>query len=348
MKTVLLIEDDKLLRENTTEILQLSHYNVLAAENGKSGVKIAIQNRPDIIVCDIMMPKWDGYKVFNVLNRKETTKRIPFIFMSAKSEERDIRTGMNLGADDYISKPFKESDLLNSIDSRLKKLAFVRGIPKQQTTDPAENKMASLSEFKTYIKSLGDDIILSKNKLVYKEQKNANYVYLTEKGMVKNYRMDEYGKELITGLYKSGDLFGFYSFNNPARYSETATALEDGLAYRISNLHFREILSHNPLLTMELAELLSDNLTTLKSHLLEMAYASVLKKTSNTILKFAAKMQDNQHDSINISRSDLASVAGISTESLIRSLSLLKKDRLIDIDGRNIKILNLQKLYLVK
>lgn len=348
MKTVLLIEDDKLLRENTTKILQLSHYNVLAAENGKTGVKIAIQNRPDIIVCDIMMPKWDGYKVFNVLNRKETTKRIPFIFMSAKSEEKDIRTGMNLGAYDYISKPFKESDLLNSIDSRLKKLAFVRDIPKQQTTDPAEIKMASLSEFKTYIKSLGDDIILSKNKFVYKEQKNANYVYLTEKGMVKNYRMDEYGKELITGLSKSGDLFGFYSFNNPARYSETATALEDGLAYRISNLHFREILSHNPLLTMELAELLSDNLTALKSHLLEMAYASVLKKTSNTILKFAAKMQDNQHDSINISRSDLASVAGISTESLIRSLSLLKKDRLIDIDGRNIKILNLQKLYGVK
>lgn len=348
MKTVLLIEDDKLLRENTTEILQLSNYNVLAAENGKTGVKIALQNRPDIIVCDIMMPKWDGYKVFNMLNQKETTRRIPFIFMSAKSEEKDIRAGMNLGADDYISKPFKETELLNSIDSRLKKQALFRDVPKPKTVELPEIKMASLSEFKDYIKSLGDEVILSKNKVVYKEQKNANYVYLTENGMVKNYRMDEYGKELITGLYKSGDLFGFYSFNNPARYSETATALEDGLAYRISNFHFREILSHNPLLTMELAELLSDNLSALKSHLLEMAYASVLKKTSNTILKFAAKMQDSQRDSINISRSDLASVAGISTESLIRSLSLLKKDRLIDIDGRNIKILNLQKLYGVK
>ena len=348
MKTVLLIEDDKLLRENTTEILQLSNYNVLAAENGKTGVKLALQNPPDIIVCDIIMPKWDGYKVFNVLNQKETTRKIPFIFMSAKSEEKDIRIGMNLGADDYIRKPFKETELLNSIDSRLKKMALLKDVPKRPHPETPKIKMASLCEFKAYIKSLGDEVTLCKNKVVYKEHKNANYVYLTENGMVKNYRMDEHGKELITGLYKSGDIFGFYSFNNPARYTETATALEDGLAYRISNLHFREILSHNPLLTMELAELLSNNLSALKSHLLEMAYASVLKKTSNTILKFAAKMQDNHHDSINISRSDLASVAGISTESLIRSLSLLKKDRLIDIEGRNIKILNLQKLYCVK
>jgi CRP-like cAMP-binding protein len=99
---------------------------------------------------------------------------------------------------------------------------------------------------------------------------------------------------------------------------------------------------------LEFGQLISENLVNLKTHLLDMAYSSMLKKTTNTILEFAEKIQENPKEHIRISRSDLASVAGISTESFIRSLSSLKKDGLIDIVGRDIKILDLEKLHEIR
>ena len=108
MKKILLIEDDVVLRENTEELLELSNYEVVVAPNGKVGVEIAKQNLPNIIVCDIMMPELDGYGVLEALSKNEETRHIPFIFLSAKTERKDVRKGMDLGADDYITKPFEE------------------------------------------------------------------------------------------------------------------------------------------------------------------------------------------------------------------------------------------------
>lgn len=121
MKTILLIEDNDDIRNNTAEILELSNYNVIAAENGKTGVEKAIEHTPDLIICDIMMPVLDGYGVLHALHRNETTKNIPFIFLTAKTERSDLRKGMELGADDYITKPFTGTELLNAVDGRLKK-----------------------------------------------------------------------------------------------------------------------------------------------------------------------------------------------------------------------------------
>ena len=183
-----------------------------------------------------------------------------------------------------------------------------------------------------------------KNAEVYRERKNANYIYLIKHGLIKTHRMDEYGKELITGLYKKSDFFGVYYFMNTSFYPETATALDNSYFYRLSSIKFQEILNSSQHLTMELAQLLSDNILLLKTHLLEMAYASVLQKTTSTIRQFAELIPESGREGIKISRTDLASVAGISTESFIRSLSSLRKSGIIDIEGRNIKILNMQKL----
>ena len=100
MKRILLIEDDKALRENTEELLELCGYNVTTASNGRIGIEAAIENLPDIIICDIMMPEVDGYGVLENLSNNEKTKQIPFIFLSAKTEHKEIRKGMDLGADD--------------------------------------------------------------------------------------------------------------------------------------------------------------------------------------------------------------------------------------------------------
>ena len=110
MKKVLVIEDNKDVRENTAEILALANYDVVTAANGEIGIEKAKEFRPDLIVCDIMMPKMDGYEVLRAMGRDGSTSSTPFIFLTAKTDRADMRMGMNLGADDYLTKPFEEKN----------------------------------------------------------------------------------------------------------------------------------------------------------------------------------------------------------------------------------------------
>jgi DNA-binding response OmpR family regulator len=111
-RTILLIEDDQHVRENTAEILELANYTVITAENGRRGVEQARNHKPDLVLCDIMMPELDGYGVLHLLGRDPATAEVPFIFLSAKAERSDVRKGMELGADDYLTKPFEFDELL--------------------------------------------------------------------------------------------------------------------------------------------------------------------------------------------------------------------------------------------
>jgi len=126
MKKILVIEDNLDVRENLSEILELSGYRVSTAEDGKKGVELAISEKPDLIICDVMMPKLDGFGVLNILSKKSETASIPFIFLTAKAEKTDLRRGMNLGADDYITKPFYKDELLEVINTRLHKTAKLK------------------------------------------------------------------------------------------------------------------------------------------------------------------------------------------------------------------------------
>jgi CheY-like chemotaxis protein len=111
---IVVIEDNKDMRENLSEILELSGYEVKTAPNGKAGLELIHQFTPDLIICDIMMPELDGYGVIHILQQNSNTANIPFIFLTAKVEKSDFRKGMNLGADDYLTKPFEDIDLLNA------------------------------------------------------------------------------------------------------------------------------------------------------------------------------------------------------------------------------------------
>src|SRR4029079_16242577 len=121
MKSVLVIDDNKDIRENTAEILELAGYKAFTADNGKKGVEAALKEKPDVIVCDIMMPELDGYGVLHLLRKNPDAQNIPFIFLTAKTERSDFRKGMEMGADDYVTKPFEDIELLNAIEVRLKK-----------------------------------------------------------------------------------------------------------------------------------------------------------------------------------------------------------------------------------
>ena len=343
MKKVLFIEDDTVVRENTAELLELAGYNVATAANGKSGLALAKKELPDIVICDIMMPEMDGYGVLQNLSKEPTTQHIPFIFLSAKTEHRDIRKGMDLGADDYLTKPFEEEELVSAIESRLAKVAILGNLHNQKTAQQPQERLNSLQELREELKKY-DQQIYKTGETIFEEGKQSNHFFMVDKGVVKSHRMDEYGKELITSLYKEGDFFGSISFNRPAASREFATAMEDTRVYAISNGELKNILVQNSNVTLELIDVMGDNLANMKEQLLEMAYGSVRKKAARTILLFSQKIRRHPTQSIRISRSDLASVAGMASETLIRTLSDFKKEGLVEIEGRNIKILNFEAL----
>ena len=347
MTTILLIEDDTVLRENTAELLELSGYKVITASNGKIGVSLAKKQHPDIIVCDIMMPELDGYGALKTLSESKLTKFIPFIFLSAKTERTDVRKGMNLGADDYITKPFTEDELISAIESRLAKVSILQELnsPQDFESNPSgENDIKTLNDLKNFFDDNGKEFTFKNDTIIYREEDHSNYIYLISKGAVKCHRIDHQGKELVTALYKEDDLFGYTSFTQTIPHKETATAIADTSLLGISIIDFTAMLNKNHKVVLALVDLLTEDLSVVKEQLIRMAYGSVNQKTAATILKFAQKINRKPEDPIKISRNDLASVAGIAPETLIRALTEFKKQGIIVAEGRNIKVIDIQKL----
>lgn len=344
--TILLIEDDTVLRENTAELLELSNYQVVTAPNGRLGIAQALKTIPNLVICDIMMPEIDGYGVLEALADHPKTQHIPFIFLSAKTEHREVRKGMDLGADDYLTKPCDEQDLLNAISSRLAKAQILEQAAegKSNSASQQESKIRNVEQLANFIEDQGAYETYKKGDTVFTAGDRSHYIYLIKEGVVKIFTMDENGKELITSLQKEGSFIGLSSILDNELAHESATALTDSTLIKISKTEFVAVLSENREVTLDLIHVLADDLTATKEHLLQMAYSSVRKKTAHTILQFAEILNHNTQDPIKISRHDLASVAGIATESLIRTLSSFKKDGWIEIEGRNISILDLDAL----
>jgi DNA-binding NarL/FixJ family response regulator len=121
MKKILVIEDEPEMRRNIAALLRYNDYQPVAAENGLDGVEAARREKPHLILCDVMMPKMDGYGVLQALQKDAVLARIPFVFLTAKGEKDDLRDGMNLGADDYLTKPVASADLIQAIETRLRR-----------------------------------------------------------------------------------------------------------------------------------------------------------------------------------------------------------------------------------
>ncbi len=348
MKKILLIEDDTALRENTAELLEFANYTVVSAPNGRIGIEKAKKELPDIIICDIMMPEIDGYGVLEAVSSDENTSHIPFIFLSAKTEHKEIRKGMDLGADDYLTKPFEESELLSAVESRLAKASILSKINYGGSQESDNEQLNNLNQLKNYFCDEGVLLHYKKDETIYNQGDHSNSLFLLLKGVVKTHSINANGKELITSLYKADDFLGFNSFDDNVPYNESATAVEDIQIMEISKIYVKDILKKSQDVSLELMNLLTNDLTAVKQQLLKMAYNSVRKKTAATILQFVDIMDDKTNSSIRISRNDLASTAGIAPESLIRTLSEFKKENLIEIEGRNIRVLDLNKLRAIE
>jgi CheY-like chemotaxis protein/CRP-like cAMP-binding protein len=350
-KKILLIEDNKDIRENTAEVLELANYSVRAAANGKEGIEMVNSEKPDLIICDIMMPHLDGYGVLHMLAKNEETASIPFIFLTAKTERNDFRKGMEMGADDYITKPFDDVELLNAIESRLKKNENLR--------KDFERNLKGLQHFLDESGGLGALIKLSEERDVRSYRKKDSIyshggypkgIYFVVKGKIKTFKINELGKEFITGLYKEGDFFGYLPLLEESKYTDEAMTLEDSDVCLVPKESFFSLIYKNADVSRKFIKMLSNDLQDKEEQLLKLAYNSVRKRVAEALVTLYNRYKKDGEPvfSINISREDLANLAGTAPETAIRMLSDLKGEKLVEIKGSMVTILDFEKLSKVK
>ena len=349
MKSILVIEDNLEVRENIAEILELANYRVLTAANGKQGVEQAKRINPDLIICDVMMPELDGYGVLHLLSKSDDTASIPFIFLTAKTEKMDIRKGMNLGADDYLTKPFDDVELLDAVEIRLRKHELIRS-----------NAGADLNAVNTIVleargsegleKLISDHRKVSrfkKKQLLYSEGNKANSLFFIVSGKVKTFKTNEDGRELITGLYKDEDFLGYMNLLEDSEHTESAMALEDSEIHVIPKEEFFAVLFSNKTIAEKFIKLLSNNLIEKEERLLKLAYNSVRKRVAESLLMLYTNFhkEETKGDfTMAIYRDDLAAIVGASKETVIRTLSDFKEEGLVNIMGSKISIADLPRL----
>jgi CRP/FNR family cyclic AMP-dependent transcriptional regulator len=347
MKTVLVIEDTQKVRDNIAEILELSNYKVFTAADGKTGVEIAIKEKPDLIVCDIMMPVLDGYGVLHLLNKHKETYGIPFIFLTAKSEKSDFRKGMEMGADDYITKPFDGIELLNAIEIRLKKSESLK-------TTPGQSK-EQINNFIETAKRTGNVQLVSderevatynKKHILYAEGQRPREVYYLVSGKIKTYKNNDDGKEFITNIYAEGDFFGYNVILEGINHIENAQVLEDVVVMLIPKNDFMSLFTNDAQVSKQFIHLLTRNIAENEERLVNMAYNSLRKKVAYSLIQVLEKYRKdkNNKEIIELSRENLANTTGVATESLIRTLADFKSENLIALEPGKIIILNENKL----
>lgn len=346
MKSVLVIDDNADIRDNTAEILELAGYKTFTAENGKRGVEVAQLEKPDIIVCDIMMPELDGYGVLHLLKKNPETENIPFVFLTAKTERSDFRKGMEMGADDYITKPFEDIELLNAIEIRLKKLAILDN--KYSPSHQGINQFIKDVKDAGLVNQLADQYDVenyTKKQTLYQESKRPRYLYYLVKGKVKGFKTHEDGKEYITDLFADGDFIGYPALIEEKNYDDSAVVLEDAEIMQIPKEDFLQMIYGNMDIAAKFIRIITQNVKEKEERLLNLAYSSLRKRVAKALIDIHTKFNsENQNKPLEISREDFAHYVGTATESLIRTLSDFKSEKLIEIKEGKISIINAEKL----
>lgn len=345
MKKILLIEDNIDLLENTAELLELAGYEVLMANNGKSGVEKAKKHLPNLIISDIMMPELDGYGVLHLIQRQPELASTPFIFLTAKTERTDFRKGMEMGADDYLMKPFTETELLNAVESRLKKSSQLHD---SFSVSPASTKFERSYEqiFKELFEK-GDTNTYKNKQVIFSEGNHPQFLYYIKSGKVKAFKASDTGKELTVGLYTEGDFLGYIAILEGSTYRITAQTLSKTEIILIPLKDFLGYAGKHASFTLQFTQALVRNNNYKAEQMVQLAYNSLRKRVANALLMLKEKFTSTENKDpfiLEITREELANISGTTTESLIRTISDFKEEKLIDIQGRAIELIDEKRL----
>ncbi len=373
MKTILVIEDTPAMRENIVEILQLAPYEVVEAANGKEGIELARQTRPDLILCDIMMPELDGFGVLHIIGKDPALAGVPFIFLTAKAELVDFRFGMNLGADDYLTKPFDDLTLLNAVEVRLHKSE--RGQPGSPA--PLATNPDGLDELAQAILS-GNNAPQSlcahypttrynRKHQLFAADSRPTALYFIDRGKVKLFKTDAAGNEYITALLGPGDFVGYLALLEETAHAETAEVLDETEVCAIPKADFLALIYHSQPVAAQFMRVLAGDVAEQQQQLLKLAYQSVRKRVAEALLMMQRKFYPgpepvagrrspadgsgpaaNTSLPMNLSRENLAHLVGASTETVIRVLGDLRAEGLISLSDRQTTLLDINKLARLK
>ncbi len=341
--TILIIEDNEEVRENLEEILELYGYHILAEPNGLAGVKTAIQHPPDLVLCDVMMPELDGYGVLNMLSENERTAGIPFVFITAKTETEDIRRGMNLGADDYITKPFYKDELLNVIRTRLKKARSRTGVATPATaqlhlSDPEGGRLRLEQAFA----ETGHEQTFEQGNFIFREGDYPHFIYRVEAGHVHLSRAHEYGRDYIIAELGAGEIFAVPSALERSPFHYSAKVATGGTVLQTLAIDkLLKLLNTDRSITEALMRLLAGRVVAHGERLVNQAYDSVRRRTALVLCDLHEKYQGV---AIELTREELAQMVGATKESVIRSLSDFKRDGLLTAEGKRLVIQDVDSL----
>jgi len=341
-KTILVIEDNLDVRENVVELLELSNYEAISASNGKDGIQMAISAKPDLIICDVMMPEMDGFSVLRILSKNHLTMDTPFIFLTAKADRENFRKGMSLGADDYITKPFTDIELLDALEVRFKKANRIKSY---ENSAEGFNMFIDETKANQALSNLSSERTIKKYKkkeFLFQEDEIPSYLYYINSGRFKIFRKNDFGKELITSIVSKGDFLGYTALLKNDRYFENVTALEESEVSLIPKNEFLALIHGDRDVSSQLIRRLAKNINEKEERLLKLAYDSVRRRVADALITVAKKSGISEYETspVSIRRADLANVAGTTKETCIRTLADFKDEHLIEITGSKISIKN--------
>ncbi|MEY2941245.1 MAG: hypothetical protein RJA67_930 [Bacteroidota bacterium] len=348
-KRLLIIEDSVDIRENTAELLELSGFTVETASDGLEGVRLARTWHPDLVICDIMMPNLDGFGVLQVFSSQPELASIPFIFLTAKTDRADMRKGMEMGADDYLTKPFQEVELLRAIEARLKKAKTTIPLAESGSDVEAVHEALAFLDLRTWDGEKKSQTH-GKKQVIYAEGDHPIRLFYLAKGKVKTYHTNKDGKYFITSFVQEGEFFGFVDLLENQAYRESAEALEESTIFLVSAVDFLQRIKENIHLEVFFRKALTSYLLKNEKLMVEMAYQSLRMRVAMVLVELAQTYGTNSTDPliIKLSREDLASRVGTATESVIRTLSDFKKEGYLDVKGGEMTLKNIEGLAKLK
>jgi CRP-like cAMP-binding protein/ActR/RegA family two-component response regulator len=340
MPIILLIEDHEVIRENTAELLEMAGYVVHTAENGEVGVRLALETRPDLVVCDIMMPVLDGYGVLQIFNQNPRLAGVPFIFLTAKTERTDLRRGMALGADDYLTKPFDKAELLSAISGRLSRFQHLKPaseMPGDTSPQPAPQAptVASLVSLTTDRKAH----LIRRKQDIYLEGEESTRLYFVKAGRVKTVKTTAGGKELLVGLHGPGEYFGYLPLLQQTLHSDSAIAVDESELVYIPKADFTELLLRNPAIGQQFVQLLAGQVSGQAEQLLALAYNSIRRRVADMLVHLHEQAGLTPNAGIQFAREDMAAMVGMAPESLSRTLNEFKQSGFIELTPNTIRVL---------
>lgn len=346
MKTILIIENDSALLDSYSEVIKRSGYDTMIAYNGDMGINYAINRLPDLILCNTQLPNIDGYGVLSVLSTNPLTIKIPFIFLNSASQPNEVRKGMDMGADDFVTKPFRDNQLMRSIEARINKInQNLTMLSEQEAKIPHLGYSRGLEKLLELI-AQSKVRHLKKKQTLYYEGDYPQGLYLLATGCIKTLRLTNDGRQLITGLYKPNDFIGLDTLLLDSPFTESAETTENSSVHLIPKKIVMDLLNEHIELNQHFIKLLSINIHEKEDQLVELAYEPVRKRLAHVLVRLIKDVFPL--DIIDISREELAGLAGIATETVSRILSDFKEKGLIKKTGSQIQIIDLDSLISMK